>query len=363
MPRLLSHETDAPVFKVEGKVQPSLATDLLRLDVESDTAGLTSMRAHFLAAGAGADPATGELRYLDGVVLDFGKAITVSVGPPGAERVIFSGSISALQVSYQEGDTADVAVFAEDALMRLRMTQRSRTYEQMSDADIVRAIGAEHGLTVDADADGPTYDVVQQLDQSDLAFLRDRARRVQADLWAQDTTLSFKSRPRRSGPAVTLVQGADLVVARIRADLAHQRTKVTVTGYDAGQREAISEAAGPEVVQTEIAGGRTGPAVLSSAVGERPVQFARDVPLTGGEANAWARAEMLRRSRAFVALEGTASNVPDLAVGGHVKLERVGKPFEGDGYYVTKVHHSYDLRIGLRTAFRAERPTINEATA
>jgi predicted nucleic acid-binding Zn ribbon protein len=49
-------------------------------------------------------------------------------------------------------------------------------------------------------------------------------------------------------------------------------------------------------------------------------------------------------------------------VGSRVTLSRVGPPFEGGGYYVTQLRHSYDLVRGLRTRFEAERATVNEVT-
>ena len=83
--------------------------------------------------------------------------------------------------------------------MRLRMTRRMRTYTKVTDADIVDQIASEHGLQTDATVDGPRYDVVQQLNQSDLAFLRERARLVQAELWCTGRTLHFRSRTSRRG--------------------------------------------------------------------------------------------------------------------------------------------------------------------
>jgi phage protein D len=68
---------------------------------------------------------------------------------------------------------------------------------------------------------------------------------------------------------------------------------------------------------------------------------------------------MLRRSRAFVQVRGTTAGTPQLVVGSRVTLARCGRPFDGDGYYVTRFHHSYDLGSGLRTRFTAERPTVN----
>jgi len=253
-----------------------------------------------------------------------------------------------------------VVIFAEDKLMKLRMTRRMKTYENMSDADIAGAIASEHGLTPAVDADGPTYDVVQQWNMSDLAFLRERARRVQAEIWVEDETLNFKSRSKRTATELTLVQGNHLISLRARADLAHQRTKVKLSGYDASQRDRIEEEVGAEAIQAEVAGGLTGPATLQRAFGERVSYRVREVPLKSGEASDWVKAEMLRRARAFVVVTGTTRGSADMVVGSKLTLERTGHPFEGPGYYVTRVCHSYDTRQGFRTHFEAERATLQE---
>ena len=348
----------SPVFKVDGERQADLARDLLRLEISETTEGLKTCVAHFVGIGPKPDGSEGEL-YLDGSILDFGKAFEVSIGPPDDERIVFKGLLSALEVRFDEGATPEVTTFAEDKLMKLRMTRRMKTYEQMSDADIAGAIAGEHGLTPDTDADGPTYDVVQQMNQSDLAFLRERARLIQAELWCEGDTLGFKTRGNRSGTSVTLVQGNELLAVECRADLAHQRTKVVFSGYDAAQRTTIDEEAGSEVVQTEVSGGKTGPDVLQQAFGDRDANVVRQVPLVTGEASAWAKAEMLRRSRAFVTAIGVTRGTPDLVVGSLLELQRVGDPFEGGGYYATRVRHTYDLESGHRTYFEAERATVN----
>jgi len=78
----------------------------------------------------------------------------------------------------------------------------------------------------------------------------------------------------------------------------------------------------------------------------------------GAEAGALARALMQTRARRFVRVSGVADGTPTLGVGTLVRLERVGAPFEGDGYYVTRVCHSYDQIHGYRTRFDAERAWV-----
>jgi phage protein D len=353
------YRSEAPVFKVDGDVKGDLARDLLYLEVEETTEGLRTMSARFSNLGEHEGDEVQQLYYFDGAILDFGKKVEVSIGPSADSRIIFAGLLSGLEARFDEGQEPEVVAFAEDKLMKLRMTRRSKTYKKMSDAEIAADIADAHGLSADCDATGPTYDVVQQWNQSDLAFLRERARLVRAEIWVEDDKLLFKSRGSRTGTELTLMQGIDLLSVQIRADLAHQRTSVKVSGYDAQARDVIDEEATGDAIQAEIAGGRTGPDVLKQAFGERASYRVRQAPLTGDEARQWAKNEMLRRARGFVHVLGTARGMPDMIVGSKLTLGRVGGPFNGDGYYVTRVCHTYDLSNGHRTLFEAERPTVS----
>jgi phage protein D len=354
--------TSSPVFLVEDDLVRDLARDCVGLDVNEGLAGLRTLDARFLAAGAGATGPPGTLLHLDGSTVDLGRRIRVAVGPSNGQRYVFDGTVSGLELVLEDGAPPVVAVLAEDVLMRLRMTRRTRTWSSTTDAEIASVLAREHGLQADVDADGPRLDVVQQLNQSDLAFLRERARLIQAEIWCTGRTLHFRSRSTRQATSVTLVKGAELLSVRLCADLAHQRGEVVVTGYDARQRQLIDERAGPDVVEAETSGGRSGARLVTKALGQSTTLRVREVALTSDEARAWARAEMLRRGRRFVTAIGTTHGTPDLVVGSRLRLEQVGEPFEGDGYYVTKVCHTFTLREGLRTRFEAERSTLNKAT-
>jgi phage protein D len=347
----------APLFRVDGDTKGALARDLLDLSIVHSTMGLATLEATFQASGPGGDDSA-RLAYLDGSVVDFGKEIQVSLGATRQETVVFTGTVSAIEARFSDHLTPRVVVFAEDALGKFRLTRRTRTYENCSDADIARQLADEHGLIADCTAEGPTYDRVQQWQQSDLAFLRDRARLIQAEIWVDDDGLHFASRSQRNANDVELAESRDLMSADLRADLAHQRTSVVVSGYDANSREVINEEVGTEVVQAEVSSGRTGPDILRAALGDHAATRARDVPLTSGEAQAWGKAEMLRRARQFVTARVMTNGSPELMVGSKVTLDGVGKPFEGDGYYCTRVVHTYDLDNGHRTHANLERATV-----
>lgn len=356
------YSSHAPVWTVDGRAQGGLARDLLHLEIAEGVLGLRTLVAHLHAIGPDSDGSAESLSYLDGSVLDFGSLVTVTLGPAGGERQVFRGTVSGLEVSFTEGETPHVTVFAEDALMKLRLTHRTASYAEVTDAAIAEAIAGEHGLGAAVDAEGPTYPLVQQWDESDLSFLRDRALRVNAELWVDaDDTLHFATRDRREGARLTLVQGNELVSLQARADLAHQRAEVEMRGWDGATVAAVVETAGDDSVTPEVVAGRTGPQIAAQVFGAPRLTRARRDALVSDTARAYADAEMVRRARGFVTVEGMTAGTPDLVPGAHLDLRRVGRPFEGDGYRVVHARHRYDLATGYRTGFRAERPEVRSS--
>jgi phage protein D len=350
----------SPVFTVGGQLVRDLGRDCIRLEVSEGVEGLRTMQAHFLANGPGATGPPERVLHLDGRTVDLGKSIKVSMGPDAEQRFVFDGVVSAMEAVLDDAQPVVAVVYAEDALMRLRMTRGLRTFTKVTDGAMAKEIATAHQLKAEVSTDGPTYELVQQLNQSDLAFLRERARLVQAEIWCTGRTLHFQPRAKRNAPALTLRYLADVTSLRLCADLAHQRNEVRVCGFSAQGSEIIDEMAGPEVIEKEVTGGRNGPRLVKKALGASVTFRVREVPHNATQAEAWARAEMLRRARQFVTVTGVTRGTADMAVGSRLRLETVGASFEGGGYYVTRVTHTFDTSKGFRTRFEAERPTVNE---
>lgn len=360
-PRDILLDATVPTFWIGGSLRPALARDAVDVLVEETGAGMKRLALTLHAVGPQRGSRDEQLLYMDGDVLDFGADIKVAMGRASGQLTVFAGKISALALSMEQGNGPKVQVFAEDKLMELRMARRFKTYENVSDADLVQQIASGHGLRASADATGPTMKTVQQWNQSDLAFLRDRARRLAADVWLEDGTLHMATRDKRTANKLTLIQGNDLIAVELRADLAHQRSRVNVGGFDATGKDAISEAADATALRAEAGGGRTGIDILAPALGERASHHVRDVPLKDDQARAWGKANLLRRARQFVTVHGVTIGSPAMTVGSLLRLERIGKLFEGDGYYVTRVSHTFDTVVGYRTTFEAERGWIGRA--
>lgn len=348
-----------PVIKVGGQTRQALGEALLiSLLIEETTLGLFRCEAHFLNWGTKGDQVDFQFFELD--VVDFGKEFAVEMGQPGATRRIFAGRVTALEAHYPPQRPPEFTVLAEDRFQDLRMERRTRSFENVSDADVMRQIASQQGLTAQVDADGPTYRVLAQVNQSDLAFLRERAAAIDAELWVEDRTLFVKARQRRQAGEVTLTYGSNLLEFSVLADLAHQRTSVRVSGWDVSGKQALDVEAGASAIASELNSGRSGSAVLGQALAARNERITLAVPLTQPEARALAEARYRQRARRFLRGTGLADGNAQIRVGTTLDLRGLGKLFDGK-YYVTLVRHTFDLRDGYRTAFEVERPGLGGA--
>jgi uncharacterized protein len=343
-----------PTIIIDGKEDASLASGLLELRIAERVDGLYACEmtvGNWGPAGGG----TGFL-YLDRATLDFGKELVVRV----RQDVLFRGWITGLRSHFSEGVPPAIVVFAEDRLQNLRMTRRTRTFTDATDADVINAIAAEHSLTADVSADGPQHAVVAQLEQSDLAFARERAQAIDAEVWVTNTTLSVRKRPDRVSRPLKLAYGHELRELEITADLAGQRTAIDVAGWDVAAKQALKENADDGVLGAELGSHDSGASVLKKAFGERKETVGMTVPLTGAEARARGEALFRRQARRFVCGRGLAETDARLRAGTTVALDGVGKLFDGD-YYVTECVHRYDRVRGLRTEIAVERPGLGKA--
>lgn len=347
-------QSSRPTILLNGNESPSLTGGQLRTRVREDVHGLDDCELELGNWGPNGGPAPSFL-YFDRRAIDFGKSLSVNV----SAQPIFTGRITGIEARFPAAGAPSLVVLAEDRLQDLRMTRRTRTFTNVSDSDVANQIAGEHGLVPNIGIDGPSYTVLAQLNQSDLAFLRERARSIDAELWISDTTLNMQPRTKRISGPLTLTYGKELRDFRVIADLATQATSVEVTGWDVASKSAIDARADDGLLAGELQGGDSGPSVLGSAFGQRKDLFTSAVPQTTAEAQARAGALLKRRARRFLVGMGTAQTQAGLQVGATVKLRGLGPLFDGN-YYVAAVTHMYDGAGGLRTELTVERPGLGK---
>jgi phage protein D len=246
-------------------------------------------------------------------------------------------------------------VLAEDRFQDLRMTRRTRTFENVTDAGVAQQIANEHGLQPDVSLNGPTHQVLAQVNQSDLAFLRERTRANDAEMWVEGDKLLAKPRAQRDGGTLQLSYRGTLREFSVMADLARQATSVTASGWDVAGKSALKHEADEAVISGELNNGESGAKILQSAFGGRKEALAHTVPLTAQEAQAFAESYFRMNARRFLTGRGVAEPDAGLRVGSFVELSGLGPLFSGK-YYLAEVRHRFDRKNGLRTEFIGEKP-------
>jgi phage protein D len=344
-------------IKLDEELEPQLSERLLSLLVEETSAGLFRCEATFGNWGA-VGGGVGYL-YLDRQLFDFGKSLSVTMGDGEASREIFNGRIMGLEAQFPQTRPAEITILAEDRFQDLRMTRRTRAFEDVSDQDVIEEVARQHSLRTDLDINGPTYPVLTQVNQSDLAFLRERARAIDAELWIEGDTLFVQARSRRNHGDVTLTYQQGLREISILADLACQRTSLSVSGWDVSTKEGIVHKAEENILGAELNGFNGGATILQQAFGQRPEHIVHTVPFSPQEARVQAEARFRMMARQFVCGRGEADGDGRIRVGAYLdlNLQEPNVMFDGK-YYVTEVRHTFDQINGFRTQFRVERPGI-----
>lgn len=343
-----------PTINVAGQDSPGLAEGLLSLTIVENLNGLYRCEASF--ANWGTKDNNISFLYFDRRVLEFGKAFKIKIGGD----TLFEGRITGLEAHFPEGRPPELLVLAEDRFQDLRMTRRTRTFADVSDADVIRQIANDHGLSPNVSVNGPNYKVLAQINQSDLAFVRERARSIDAELWMDGTNLNAKSHANRNGGNFEIRYGNGLREFAALADLSQQRTSVCVNGWDVSGKSGLQYEATASTISNELNGDTSGISILQSAFGQRAEALAHTIPLNSQEAQSAAEAYFKMCARRFVTGRGVAETDAQFRVGNIVDLQGLGPLFSGK-YYLSEVRHLFDGVYGLRTEFTAERPGLGQA--
>jgi phage protein D/phage baseplate assembly protein gpV len=279
-----------------------------------------------------------------------GSRLDIALRADADPVTVTSGEVTAISVEPGAGGRHELVLSGLDVTHRLARGPKTRSFVQMTDADIADRIAAEYGLDTDIEATREVYDYVLQASQTDYAFLRQRAERIGFDVWISEGRFFFKLRPRASSTPPALRWGDNLLRLKVRFSSADRCDQVTVRGWDAvGKRAVIGRA-------TEGDLGTTAPAAAELAGSARDAfgqvtRFAGQFPVsTQAEADALATSLLLKASGGEVVLRGEARGDPRLAAGSEVSLERVGTRLAGR-YRLTSVEHVYGAARPYVTRF------------
>ncbi len=293
-----------------------------------------------------------DLKMLDEGPFDLGKRLKIEAeNAEGEKSTLLEGEVTALEPDFQEGMLAELVVRGYDFSHRLYRQPRTATYLNVKDSDLAEQIARQANLQAQTEPTTAVYEHVFQHNQSDLRFLRERARRIGYECFVQGNTLYFRKPPASGQPAVTLTWGQDLHTFAPRMSVAEQVEEVVVRGWDPARQQSIVGRAQQGGLYPAIGESKDGAAWAGSLGGGKKVVVRQPVS-NQEEANTLAEALLNEISGAFIQAEGRAFRRPDIRAGEKVQIEGVGQRLSG-AYLVTQARHTF-TPSGLQTTFRAQ---------
>lgn len=343
-----------PTIQVDGQFNDMIVNQLLAMEMREQEAGMSSLELRLSNFGSFAG-GRADLAFEDGQVLQLGTALTVYAGDVNSPTEIFRGKVTALEGRYPRMGPPELIVLAEDGLQGARMNRRTKTWDATSLGDIVTQIATDVGLTPAVSGLDAGIGTEQQLNETDLHFLRRLLARYDADLQVVGNELHASPRSQVQRNAIELDMNSQLREVRVLADLAHQVTQVTATGWDYQQGQTISVTS--QATAFGQGSGKTGKDWLVQHRSEQLGQFSN---LNASEAQALVDAEFVQRTRRFAVAHGVAEGNPKLRVGSWLTLTGLGPRFSND-YYTTAAVHRFDPDKGYETEFTAESAYLGNA--
>lgn len=283
--------------------------------------------------------------------LKLGSSIALYAGDATAPQEIFRGVVTGLEADFPGEGPPELVVYAEDKLQALRMTRRTKLYEDATLSEVINEVASAHSISPVITGMTDAIGTWMQLNESDLAFLRRLLRRYDGDLQIVENELHVSPRQDVQRGNLELELHSQLRSAKFFADLSEQVTSVSVTGWNAKTGNRVSGSS--EGRNLGPGDGRSGAGLLRDTLGDRKEHIGHIAVNTDEEASALANAAFDQCARKFVTLEGVAEGNPALRVGTHVRVTGASPRFTNT-YYVTSAQHLYDVKKGYETHFCAE---------
>lgn len=298
-----------------------------------------------------------ELTILKDNKVKLGDAVEISVPKNDSNdtsEVVFAGEITAIEPEYEYGLRTILNVRGFDFSHRLNHGTHIRTFQNSKDSDIVSTMAGEAGLTASVEATSTVWDYVMQYNQTNMAFLRQLARRNNYKFYVdKDKKLQFKKAATTVGSAITLTYGQNLLGFYPRMTLTEQVTEVTVRGWDVATKEAVVGTASTASYLQTIGGEQKGGTAYKSATTKDAKHYeVIHTTLDQTQANALAQAVLDELNADYIEADGLCMGDAQLLPGGTIKIEKVNTQFAGT-YKLSMVRHIFN-RSGFRTEFTIE---------
>jgi Bacteriophage probable baseplate hub protein len=305
----------------------------------------------------GSDDQEEENPWVDEKLFSVGKTVEIKMGYANNLESLIKGEITALEPEFARDRLPSMTVRGYDRRHRLLRGRKTRTFVKKKDSEIASQIASESGLTGQAEDSKVTHEYVVQANQTDMDFLRDRARRIQYEVMVDDKKLIFRAAAHAKSEIMTIAPMDHLLEFYPRLTSTGQVGEVNVRGWNPKEKkEIVGKGKSGDEVST-MGGQKSGPKLAEEAFGEAIGSVSALPVMTQAEADQIAKARLNEVALELIEGQGACLGRTDLRAGKVIKINGIGKRFGGK-YYVTSAIHRYSAQDGYLTHFTVRRNAL-----
>ncbi|MGF1575127.1 MAG: VgrG-related protein [Cyanophyceae cyanobacterium] len=289
------------------------------------------------------------------VNLGFTSSSTASSRDPIESESLFEGEITAVETHFTEDAQAPIVIRGYDKSHRLHRGRLNRTFQNLTDSDLVNQITNEVGIRAGTiQATSIVHEHIFQQNQTNMELIRERAARNGYDIYVRNGKFNF-CKP-NSEREIRLAWLTDISSFRVRANTAEQVQEVQVNGWDINKKSPISENVRSASIDLTNTGQGNG--VKASQVFGRSTKLTIvDQPVfSSDEAKTMAQSIFDEISGEFIQADATGTGNPDIRAGRVVNIATISSdsgedqaartlgPYAGK-YFITECRHLYQRGV------------------
>lgn len=291
--------------------------------------------------------------------------------------MIIKGEITQIEAHFNPQAQAPITIIGHDISHRLYRGKYSRSFQNMSDSDIVKKIIGEEGIqagTIDETGGPYGYGDINnqngylfQDSQTNIDFLRNLAERNGFELFVKEGKLHF--RKSKADETLTLKWLKDIQEFKVKVSSSQQVAGVKVSAWDYENKKVlISEKNQPSsqvLTKTEHGEGKKTSKVFQEKPNNPTTNVVNQAIYNQTQGDKLAQGLVDEISREFITAESKTAGNPTLCPGKVVKLTEMGK-YSGQ-YYVTQTRHTYQkgnylTEFSVKGIHGKENSTINQSS-
>ena len=342
-----------------GHLQNVLTIDLNILD-GADTFSFTVFNAF--------DATNREINLFADNVLVFDAEVEIKFGYESQLQTIMFGIITAVKINFPSGGVPQIDVSGFDKSYRMMKEKKPRSWNEMTDSEVVNRIANEYNLNTLSRIPYPHLEnsidvteqkhsqIVKQEKENDFEFITRLAERNYYEFFIFNETIFFRKPRYKSDPIVTLEWQKSLLSFSPDFNIAERVFQVDVIGQNTtndkkniiGTAKILNDEIGQLFIKKiiNIIQGEESTEQLTKEQVKQPVSSEE-------HAKNLAKSILLKKHEEVLKGSGESIGIPDILAGTNIELKGLGKQFSST-YYIDQTNHSISSS-GYKTTFNVKR--------